>query len=291
MTERDNRNDRDNRSARNGQDDELERIETALLLEGIYQRYGYDFRNYAHPSIYRRIRHRLKLEGLPDISSLLGSVLRDPDAFRRLLSDLVIPVTELFRDPEMFLAFRRDVAPVLRRLPFVRIWHAGCSTGEEVYSLAVLLHEEGLLDKTRIYATDINEDALQRARDGMIPIDRMKQYTRNYQAAGGKRDFSAYYASNHGIVMLKPFLREKIVFARHNLVTDSSFNEFHVVFCRNVMIYFNPQLTNQVHGLFYESLAPGGFLVLGGKESLAFTPMAERYETWNDTHRIYRKQL
>ncbi|MFB9277696.1 CheR family methyltransferase [Cohnella cellulosilytica] len=272
-------------------DEELEKIEVSLLLEGIYQRYGYDFRNYSHPSIYRRIRHRLKLEGLAEISALQGSVLRDADAFRRLLSDLVIPVTELFRDPEMFLAFRRDVAPELRRLPYVRIWHAGCSTGEEVYSLAVLLHEEGLLDKARIYATDINEDALQRARDGMIPIDRMKQYTKNYLAAGGKRDFSSYYASNHGIVMLKPALREKIVFARHNLVTDSSFNEFHVVFCRNVMIYFNTQLTNQVHELFYESLAQGGFLILGGRESLSFTPLAERYETWNDAQRIYRKTM
>jgi len=276
---------------RDDRDAELEKIETELLLEGIYKRYGYDFRNYSHPSLNRRIRHRIRLEGREDISSLLGSILHDPEAFRRLLSDLVIPVTELFRDPEMFRTFRQDVAPELRKLPYVRIWHAGCSTGEEVYSLAVLLHEEGLLDKSRIYATDINEDALQRARDGMIPIDRMKQYTENYQAAGGEREFSSYYDSDSGIVTLKPFLRDRIVFARHNLVTDSSFNEFHVVFCRNVMIYFNSQLTNQVHGLFYESLTPDGFLVLGGRESLSFTPMADRYETWNDTHRIYRKTL
>ncbi len=272
-------------------DAELEKIETALLLEGIYQRYGYDFRDYSSSSVGRRIRHRMRLEGLDDISSLLRNVLHDSDAFRRLLGDLIIPVTELFRDPEMFLAFRRNVAPELRKLPFVRIWHAGCSTGEEVYSLVVLLHEEGLLDKSRIYATDISEEALQRARDGILPIDRMQQYTRNYQAAGGTGEFSSYYASERGIVMLKPFLRERIVFARHNLATDSSFNEFHVVFCRNVMIYFDSELSNRVHGLFYDSLAAGGFLVLGGRESLAFTPIEDRYETWNDTHRIYRKVL
>ncbi len=272
-------------------DAELEKIETALLLEGIYQRYGYDFRDYSSSSVGRRIRHRMRLEGLDDISSLLRNVLHDSDAFRRLLGDLIIPVTELFRDPEMFLAFRRNVAPELRKLPFVRIWHAGCSTGEEVYSLVVLLHEEGLLDKSRIYATDISEEALQRARDGILPIDRMQQYTRNYQAAGGTGEFSSYYASERGIVMLKPFLREKIVFARHNLATDSSFNEFHVVFCRNVMIYFNSELSNRVHGLFYDSLAAGGFLVLGGRESLSFTPIEDRYETWNDAHRIYRKTL
>jgi chemotaxis protein methyltransferase CheR len=276
---------------REGTDFELERIETALLLEGIYQRYGYDFRNYSYPSIRRRIGHRMGIEGIKSISSLLERVLHEPEVFHRLLGDLVIPVTEMFRDPELFRVFRRDIVPELRKLPYIRIWHAGCSTGEEVYSMAILLHEEGLLERTRIYATDISENALQRAKDGIIPIDRMKQYTKNYQAADGKHAFSNYYASDHGMVMLKPFLQSNIVFARHNLVTDSSFNEFHVILCRNVMIYFNSDLRNQVHRLFYESLAHDGFLILGGKESVFFTPMADSYETCNDANRIYRKVL
>jgi chemotaxis protein methyltransferase CheR len=216
-------------------------------------------------------------------------VLHDPEAFKRLLGDLVIPVTEMYRDPEMFLFFRREIVPHLRKLPFVRIWHAGCSTGEEVHSLAILLEEEGLLDKSRIYATDINENALEIAKDGIIPIDRMKQYTKNYQAAGGGRSFSDYYDSDHGGVRIKPHLRRNIVFARHNLVTDSSFNEFHVILCRNVMIYFNNQLRDQVHRLFYESLATEGILIVGAKESISFTPLSDRYETFNDRNRIFRK--
>ncbi|RED56765.1 CheR family methyltransferase [Cohnella lupini] len=268
---------------------ELEKIEITLLLEGIYRRYGYDFRNYSYASIRRRIWHRINLEGLANVSFLQERVMHDSDTFLRLLGDLVIPVTEMFRDPDMFQAFRKEVVPLLRNLPYIRIWHAGCSTGEEVHSMAIMLHEEGLLDKTRIYATDINENALQRAKDGIIPINNMKLYTKNYQASGGAQSFSDYYASDHGIVMLKPYLRNNIVFARHNLVTDQSFNEFHVIMCRNVMIYFNAQLRDQVHRLFYESLAKQGFLIVGGKESISFTPVAERYETWNDQQRIFRK--
>jgi len=268
---------------------ELEKIEITLLLEGIYRKYGYDFRNYSYASIRRRIWHRIHLERLANVSLLLERVMHDLDTFHRLLGDLVIPVTEMFRDPEMFLAFRRDVIPLLRQLPDIRIWHAGCSTGEEVHSMAILLYEEGLLDKTRIYATDINENALQRAKDGIIPIDRMKQYTKNYQVSGGGQSFSDYYAYDHGTLMLKPYLRNNIVFARHNLVTDRSFNEFHVILCRNVMIYFNTQLRDQVHKLFYESLAQNGFLIVGGKESISFTSTADRYDTWNDHHRIFRK--
>ncbi|WP_179952634.1 CheR family methyltransferase [Cohnella abietis] len=270
-------------------DGELEKIEINLLLEGIYRRYGYDFRNYSYASIRRRIWHRLRLEGLENVSSLQAKVMHHSEVFHRLLGDLVIPVTEMFRDPDMFLAFRRDIIPLLRELPFIRIWHAGCSTGEEVYSMAILLNEEGLLHKSRIYATDISESALQRAKDGIIPIDRMKKYTKNYQLAGGQQSFSDYYISDHGTVMVKPFLRQPIVFARHNLVTDSSFNEFHVIMCRNVMIYFNSQLRDQAHKLFYESLAQEGFLTLGGKESISFTPMAGRYEACNDKYRIFRK--
>jgi chemotaxis protein methyltransferase CheR len=270
-------------------DSELEKIEIALLLEGIYRRYGYDFRNYSFASIRRRIWHRVNLEGLANVSSLQERVMHQSEVFHRLLGDLVIPVTEMFRDPEMFQVFRSEVVPLLREQPYVRIWHAGCSTGEEVYSMAILLHEEGLLDQTRIYATDINESALQKAKDGIIPIDKMKQYTKNYQAAGGMYSFSDYYTSDQGMVRLKPFLHSNIVIARHNLVTDRSFNEFHVIMCRNVMIYFNSQLRDQVHKLFYDSLSHEGFLIVGGKESISFTPMSKQYETWDDQHRIFRK--
>ncbi|RKP45843.1 protein-glutamate O-methyltransferase CheR [Cohnella endophytica] len=270
-------------------DGDLEKIEIALLLEGIFRRYGYDFRNYSYASVRRRIWHRIHLEGLNNVSSLQERVLHQPEAFGRLLGDMVIPVTEMFRDPAMFRAFREDVVPLLRQLPNLRIWHAGCSTGEEVHAVAIILHEEGLLDKTRIYATDINESALQQAKDGIIPIERMKQYTKNYHAAGGIQSFSDYYDSDHGVVILKPYLRNNVVFARHNLVTDRSFNEFHVILCRNVMIYFNSQLRDQVHRLFYESLANEGFLVVGDKESIAFTPKADKYDTWNEQYRLYRK--
>lgn len=270
-------------------DPELEKIEITLLLEGIFRKYGYDFRNYAFSSMRRRVFHRLQLEGFSTVSALQDAILHDPDAFHRLLGDLVIPVTEMFRDPETFLAFREKIVPQLRRLPYLRIWHAGCSTGEEPYSMAILLHEEGLLDKTRIYGTDISEGALEQAKDGVMPIDRMQLYTQNYQASGGSQAFSDYYVSDHGLVMMKPFLRNDIVFARHNLVTDRSFNEFQVIFCRNVMIYFDTQLRDQVHQLFYDSLADGGFLVLGNKESISFTPMAERFEVVDEPNRIYRK--
>lgn len=268
---------------------DLEKIEIHLLLEGIFRRYGYDFRNYSYASIRRRIWHRIHLEGLSNVSALLGRVMHHSEIFYSLLSDLVIPVTEMFRDPEIFNTFRTEIIPQLRELPFIRIWHAGCSTGEEVHSMAILLHEEGILDKTRIYATDISENALQRAKDGIIPIDRMKLYTKNYQAAGGMHAFSDYYASDHGIVILKPYLRRNIIFARHNLVTDRSFNEFHVILCRNVMIYFNSRLRGQVRKLLNDSLAKDGFLILGNKESISQTALEENFKTIDDKCRIFRK--
>jgi chemotaxis protein methyltransferase CheR len=263
----------------------LDTIEVVLLLEGIYHQYGYDFRHYAYASMKRRVFHRLQMEGLPTLSALQELVLHDPLAFQRLLNDLVIPVTEMFRDPDMFRLFREKVVPELRKLPYVRIWHAGCSTGQEVYSMAILL-----LEKSRIYATDVSETALERAKDGILPMERMKQYTQNYQASGGNREFSDYYVSDPGMAMIKPEFRQNIVFARHNLVTDRSFNEFHVILCRNVMIYFETQLRHEVHRLFYESLAEGGFLILGTKESISFTPLVDRYEVLDDKNRIYRKR-
>jgi chemotaxis protein methyltransferase CheR len=270
-------------------DEQLERLEIRLLLEAVFSRYGYDFRNYSYPSMRRRIWHRATMEQLGTISMLQHLVLHDREAFERLLGDLVIPVTELFRDPGMFRYFRRKVAPELAKLPFVRIWHAGCASGEEAYSSAIVLEEERLLDHSRIYATDISQTALQRAREGIVPPDRMEVYEKNYETAGGTRSIAAYCGRASGMARLKPAIADRIVFAEHNLVTDRSFNEFHVIFCRNVMIYFNAELRDRVHTLLYESLADGGFLILGGKESVAFTRLANRYEIWSDEHRIYRK--
>ncbi|WP_270172651.1 CheR family methyltransferase [Paenibacillus sp. SYP-B4298] len=251
--------------------------------------YGYDFRNYAFSSIRRRIWHRVNAEQLPTITSLLERVLHDRAFMDRLLADLTIHVTEMFRDPEMFLAFRRKVVPLLRTYPFIRIWHAGCSSGEEVYSMAILLQEEGLYDKTRIYATDANGDILERAKTGVFPLERMRLYTRNYMEAGGRADFSQYYTARYDSVIFNADLKKNIVFAQHNLVTDSSFNEFHVILCRNVMIYFNQQLQDHVHHLLYDSLSTFGVLVLGTKETINFTQHAADYDELDMHNRLYRK--
>lgn len=272
-----------------GKDAEREQVEITLLLEGLFQLYGYDFRNYAYASIRRRIWHRVNAERLPTITSLTAKVLHDRSAMTRLLADLTIHVTEMFRDPEAFLAFRRDVVPLLRTYPFIRIWHAGCSTGEEVYSMAILLKEEGLYDKTRIYATDMNERVLETAKEGVFPLERMQTFTRNYIEAGGKESFSNYYTAKYNSVKFQSELKSNIVFAQHNLVMDRSFNEFNVIFCRNVMIYFNKELQNHVHGLLFDSLSTFGVLALGTKESINFTRYADAYEELDPKNRLYRK--
>ncbi|WP_054956885.1 CheR family methyltransferase [Paenibacillus dakarensis] len=268
---------------------ELEQIEIELLLEGIHRFYGYDFRNYALPSLRRRIWHHVHAEGLTTISALQDKVLHERSCFERLVHNLSIPVTEMFRDPNLFLTFRQKVIPLLRTYPYIRIWHAGCSTGEEVYSMAILLHEEGLYDKARIYATDMNSRSLQQAKEGVFDIKRMKQYTKNYLEAGGKQSFSEYYTAKYNSVIFQPFLKKNMIFAEHNLATDRSFNEFNVIFCRNVMIYFNDELRNHVHGLFHESLSHFGILVLGAKESIHFTNFSDSYEALDRTEKIYRK--
>jgi len=216
----------------------LERIEIELLLEGIYRQYGFDFRSYAYASIRRRLWKRVHAEGLSSMSELQALVLHDLPAMERLLLDLSVSVTAMFRDPPFYRAFRKVVVPLLRTYPFVRIWHAGCSTGEEVYSTAIVLEEEGVLDRSRIYATDINEAVLQRARAGIFPLNRMQEYTENYIRAGGTRSFSEYYTAKYDGALFSPSLTRNTVFSQHNLVTDRSFSEFHVVFCRNVLIYF-----------------------------------------------------
>jgi chemotaxis protein methyltransferase CheR len=270
-------------------DPDLEKIEIELLLEGIYRHYGFDFRSYAYASIRRRLWKRIEAEGLPTVSALQARILHDSQMMERLLLDLSINVTAMFRDPGFYRAFREHVIPILRTYPFIRIWHAGCATGEEVYSMAILLQEEGLYERCRIYATDINEVVLQKAKEGIFPLDRMQEYTENYIAAGGKRAFSDYYLAKYGGALFDDSLRRNVVFSLHNLVTDRSFAEFNVILCRNVLIYFDKSLQARVHGLFYDSLAMFGILALGSKESLRFSPFEDSYDQLNGPEKIYRK--
>jgi chemotaxis protein methyltransferase CheR len=270
-------------------DDDLERIEMQLLLEGIYQHYGYDFRGYALASLKRRLWSRAHSEGLTTLSELQASVLHDTGCMERLLQDLSINVTSMFRDPSFYAAFREQVVPLLRTYPFLRIWNAGCSTGEETYSLAILLMEAGLCDKTRIYATDINDGVIERARRGRFPLDRMRDYTANYLRAGGQDEFSRYYTAEGDEAAFSQELCSRVVFANHNLVSDGPFNDFNVIVCRNVMIYFGKGLQDRVHDLFYASLETFGVLALGHKESIKFTSHEGSYELLNSQERLYRK--
>jgi chemotaxis protein methyltransferase CheR len=268
---------------------DLERIETALLLEGIYQHYGFDFRGYAWASLRRRLWRRAQAEKLGSLSALQERVLHDPATMERLLLDLSINVTSMFRDPTFFAAFREKVVPLLRTYPFVRIWNAGCSTGEETYSLAIILREEGLYDRARIYATDINDRVLEHARSAAYPLDRMRDYTENYIRAGGTASFSEYYQADGEHARFDPALLDQIVFAQHNLASDNAFNQFNVIVCRNVMIYFGRPLQDRVHNLFYDSLERFGVLALGHKESIRFTGHESRYEELDKHEKLYRK--
>ena len=268
---------------------ELERIEIELLLEAIDRHYGFDFRGYALGSLRRRLWRSAAEEGVTSISGLQERVLHDPEAMERLLAGLSVNVTTMFRDPTFYVAFRKQVVPLLRTYPFIRVWNAGCSTGEETYSLAILLEEEGLYQRARIYATDFNSEVLARARAGELPLDRMQEYTQNYQRAGGTRDFSAYYSVEGTLAKLDERLSEHVVFAQHNLASDRSFNEFNVVLCRNVLIYFGRDLQRRVHRLFHDSLARFGVLGLGQKETLRFTDVEDRYEELDPHEKLYRR--
>jgi chemotaxis protein methyltransferase CheR len=268
---------------------DLERIEIDLLLEGIFRHYGFDFRSYAYSSLKRRVWKRITAEGLRSISALQDRVLHDPAMMEKLLLDLSINVSAMYRDPLFYRAFREQVVPVLRTYPFIRLWHAGCSTGEEVYSMAILLEEEGLYARSRIYATDINEVVLQAAKSGIYPIQKMQEYTENYVRAGGTSSFSDYYTAKYDAAIFNSSLTRNVIFSQHNLVTDRSFAEFHVILCRNVMIYFDRKLQDRVHSLFYDSLVPFGFLGLGSKESLRFSKYEDCYEQINQREKLYRR--
>jgi chemotaxis protein methyltransferase CheR len=268
---------------------DLEQIEIELLLEGIHRRYGFDFRDYAPASLRRRLRRRMDGEKVATVSALQDLLLHDPAVMERLLLDLSVNVTAMFRDPSFFVSLRQKVVPLLRTYPFSRIWVAGCSTGEEVYSLAIVLAEEGLADRVRIYATDINEAVIETAKLGVFPLEKMQEYTQNYIRAGGTRSFSEYYVARYDGALFARSLVDAAVFAQHNLVSDAAFNEFNVIVCRNVMIYFAEPLQRRVHSLFYESLATFGVLALGQKETIRFSPHAARYEELDAAERLYKK--
>jgi chemotaxis protein methyltransferase CheR len=268
---------------------QLEKLEVRLLTEGVFEHYGFDFRDYSYPSLRRRVLKRVHAEGVRTISALTNKVLHEAQAMERLLLDLSINVTAMFRDPTFYVAFRQKVVPLLRTYPFIRIWHAGCSTGEEVYSMAILLQEEGIYERCRIYATDINEAVLQKAKSGIFPINTMQENTSNYIAAGGHGTFSDYYTARYDYAIFRPQLRENVVFAQHNLVTDASFNHFNVILCRNVLIYFNNSLQERVQQLFLSSLEMFGVLGLGRKETIRYTTVADDFEMLDEEERLYRR--
>jgi chemotaxis protein methyltransferase CheR len=263
--------------------------EFSEFLESIRSTYGYDFTNYAEASVKRRIVHFMQQNNVPALEPLSKMVLGDEHFFEAFVQEMSVTVTEMFRDPLFFKCLRTKVMKRLATYPFIKIWIAGCATGEEVYSMAIFLREENLLERSVIYATDINQKSLETARQGIYPLANMKTYTANYNHAGGTRSFSEYYQAKYGSVLLDKSLRQNIVFSPHNLTTDNSFNEFQLITCRNVLIYFNQQLQDHVINLFYGSLCPFGYLGLGNKESLLFTDRKKCFEEVDRKEKIYMK--
>lgn len=270
---------------------EVLNIEIDCLLEALNRRYGYDFRNYSRAHVKRRLLHRMSMAGEESIPAMMHRALTDREFFGSLLATLSINVTEMFRDPPFYRVLREEIVPRLKTWPFVKIWHAGCATGEEVYSMAIVLHEEGLAGRARIYATDFNPEALRLARDGIYPLDAMRNYTRNYQASGGSASFADYYNARYESAKMSGDIRSDIVFSEHNLVTDGVFGEMHLIMCRNVLIYFDAELQKRAVRLFHESLCPGGFLCLGTKESLKFSEHEAAFEQVAPGQKIYRRRL
>jgi chemotaxis protein methyltransferase CheR len=267
-----------------------EQIEIQLFLEAIYRKYGYDFREYSLSHTRRRLEYRRAREGMKNYSEMQHRIIHEPSFFEQVLLDLSINVTEMFRDPWFYKKVRELVIPYLQTYPFVKVWHAGCSAGQEVYSMGILLEEEGMAERTQVYATDFNESILEKARKAIYPMDLIRQYTANYLEAGGKASFSDYYLADYDNVMIKNRLKEKTLFTPHNLATDGVFGEMHIIFCRNVLIYFNRELQDRVFQLFFDSLVPGGFLCLGSKESLRFSCIADKFELVSQREKIYRKK-
>jgi chemotaxis protein methyltransferase CheR len=267
---------------------EIEQIGLDLLVEAIHRRYGYDFRGYARASLKRRVEHFMAKTGVPSIAALIPVVLEDEAEFEALLFTISITTTEMFRDPWFFQALREKVLPFLRTFPFVNIWQAGCATGEEVISLAILLREEEMHSRAHIYATDFNQQALAKAQARIYPLERMREYSQNYQASGGRRSLSNYYLASYDSVIFDPTLLENVTFASHNLATDGVFGEMHLVLCRNVLIYFDRPLQNRVLGLFRSSLRHNGFLCLGSRETLDFFDVRRDFTELSQPERIYQ---
>lgn len=260
------------------------------LLHLLHHVYGYDFSGYSKASLLRRIYKFMDVQGVTDGQQLIQLLAGDTSVFHSFLETITVNVTEMFRDPGFYKSIREKVLPVLATYPQINIWHAGCSTGEEVFSLCILLHEAGLLHRTRIYATDINASYLEKARTGVLPMTHMREYTLNYLQSSCTGDFSDYYTALYDHVLIHREIRERVVFLQHNLVTDRSFNEFQLILCRNVMIYFNKQLQNKVLKLFHESLSSLGFIGLGMKESLLFSEYRSKYSVVDGSVKIFRKK-
>lgn len=269
---------------------ENEDIEIRLILEAIYLKYGYDFREYSRAHIKRRLLYRYAISNFKSLSEMQHKIINDEKFFKSILLDFSIIVTEMYRDPEFYNSIRNNVLDKLKQHSFIKIWHAGCASGEEVYSMAILLKEEGIYEKTQIYATDFNEEVLSKAKEGIFPIECIKEYTNNYQKAGGIGSFADYYTANNDFVVIDPSLRKNIVFAHHNLVNDGVFGEMNLIVCRNVLIYFTNKLKEKVIKLFLDSLSIGGYLWLGPKESLKFSEFENQFQIVAKEERIYRKK-
>ncbi len=258
------------------------------LLEELFKKSGFDYRQYSMQSIRRRIQDAMDIERIKSIEEMSNQIFSNDSILQKFLLTLSVPTTALFRDPEVYKAIRNDLAPKLCSAS-IRVWSAGCSSGEEPYSLSILFKEEGLNKHTRIYATDLNDTLIDTAKNGLFRLSVMQEYTSNYHQAGGNSDFSDYYSSDYGSAKFHEDLKENMIFSQHNLVTDSSFNEFNLILCRNVMIYFNKTLQDKVHGLLFKSLAPCGYLILGDKENIRFSPYETSYIVVSPKLKIYQK--
>ncbi|OLD24189.1 MAG: hypothetical protein AUJ02_08680 [Chloroflexi bacterium 13_1_40CM_3_65_12] len=267
----------------------LEEIETKLLLEAISLRYGYDFREYAVAPLHRSISAGMSAEGVATISAYQDRLLHDEGSMQRFLSTVGVSVTSMFREADTWRCIREEIVPMLRTFPSIRIWSVGCATGEEVYSLAIVLREEGLYEKSSIYATDMNEDALAVARIAAVPVERLRTYEHDYLRSGGQSSLATFFTSTSRIGRLRRDLLRNVTWAQHNLVTDASFNDFHLIVCTNVLIYFRPALQQRAHHLFYDSLVRSGFLSLGQRESLIFAPESSRYTHVRSGVSVFRK--
>lgn len=263
--------------------------ELDLLINELSAKYGYDFTNYARASLKRRVNRLLVIDRFPSFAELLYKVRKDDGYLSHVVQELTVNVTEMFRDPVLFRTIREKVLPVLGTHPFIRIWHAGCSTGEEVYSMAIMLEESNLLHKSLLYATDLNPSVIENIKKGIFPMSQMKDYSENYILSGGKKDFSTYYTAKYDWAKFDEKLKSKMIVATHNLVSDRSFNEFQLIFCRNVLIYFDKELQDKVLKLFDESLEKLGYLVLGSKESLRFSSIVKKYSQLENKEKVWRK--